>query len=256
MDPATIIGIVIAFGAILLSMILEGSSPMAIILIPALMLVFVGTFGAAMAGSTLPDTLAVLKGTPKYLMAKLTPPGAIVDIVVSMAERARREGLLALEDAAKEVDDPFLKRGLELAIDGADSEELYEILESEIRVKRNGDKIFAKFYGDMGGYSPTIGIIGTVIGLIHVLGNLDKPSELGKLIAGAFVATLWGVLSANVMWLPISKRIARVSELECQQMELVVEGIMAIQAGSNPRTVAQKLRSLLPPSARPDEKAA
>jgi chemotaxis protein MotA len=256
MDPATIIGIVLAFGAVLGSMILEGSSPMAIVLLPALLLVFVGTFAAAMAGSTLPDTIAVLKGTPKYLLAKITPPGSIVDVVVSMAERARREGLLALEDAAKEVSDPFLKRGLELAIDGADSEELYQILESEIRVQRNVDKIYSKFYADMGGYSPTIGIIGTVIGLIHVLGNLDQPAELGALIAGAFVATLWGVLAANVIWLPISKRIHRISELQCQQMELVVEGIMAIQAGSNPRTVAQKLRSLLPRDARTAEKAA
>jgi chemotaxis protein MotA len=109
----------------------------------------------------------------------------------------------------------------------------------------------------MGGYAPTIGIVGTVMGLVHVLENLSRPEELGHLIAGAFVATLWGVLSANMIFLPIGNRIKRISDLETARMELVIEGVMAIQAGSNPRTVAQKLRSLLPEHARePDERAA
>ena len=107
----------------------------------------------------------------------------------------------------------------------------------------------------MGGYAPTIGIIGTVIGLVHVLENLSKPDELGHLIAGAFVATLWGVMSANVMWLPLASRLKRVSELECQQMELVVEGILAIQSGTNPRVVQQRLDSLLPPGSAQKEAA-
>lgn len=247
MDPATLAGIALAFVAILASMVLEGGSPMALIVIPALLLVFGGTLGAALAGSTLPDFLGALKGLAKYAMAKVTPPDSTVDLIVKLAEQARKEGLLALEDATKAVDEPFLKRSLQLAIDGTDPEELREILEAEVLAKRNHDKIASKLYTDMGGYAPTIGIIGTVIGLIHVLENLSQPDKLGHLIAGAFVATLWGVLSANVIWLPIGKRIQRVSELEIQQMELVIEGIMAIQAGSNPRIVAQRLRSLLPP---------
>ena len=247
MDPATLAGIGLAFVAIIVSMVMEGGNPMAIILIPPLILVFGGTLGAALAGSTLPDFLGTLKGAAKFLMAKITPPDETVELIVKLAEQARKEGLLALEDATRQVEEPFLKRSLQLAIDGTDPEELREILEAEVTAKKNADKIPAKLFTDMGGYAPTIGIIGTVIGLIHVLENLSEPDKLGHLIAGAFVATLWGVLSANVIFLPIGKRVTRVSELEARKMELVVEGIMAIQAGSNPRVVQQRLKSLLPP---------
>jgi chemotaxis protein MotA len=257
MDPATIVGIVVAFLAIFVASILEGASPMSIFVVPPMVLVFVGTFGAAIAGSTLKDVVATLTALPKFLTAKVTPPDEVVGTVVKLAEQARREGLLALEDAMREVDDPFLKRGLEFAIDGTDPEELAEILEAEIRAKKNADKVGYKLFTDMGGYAPTIGIIGTVLSLVHVLGMLSEPEKLGASIAIAFLATLWGVLSANVLWLPIAKRMQRISELEAARMELVVEGILAIQSGSNPRLVAQKLKSLLPPgSTSADEKKA
>ena len=186
----------------------------------------------------------------------MTPPDELVAAVVTLAERARKEGLLALEDAIRDVENPFLKKGLELAVDGTDPEELAEILEAEIRAKKRSDRVKSKIFTDMGGYAPTIGIIGTVMALVHVLGMLSEPDKLGASIAVAFLATLWGVLSANIMWLPIAKRIERISELEAAQMELAVEGILAIQSGSNPRLVAQKLKSLLPPGAIASDKAA
>ena len=136
-----------------------------------------------------------------------------------------------------------------MAIDGTDPEELREILESEVYAKRLADKQAAKFFADAGAYAPTIGIIGTVMGLVHVLENLAAPAELGHLIAGAFIATLWGVTSANVIFLPLGNRLKRLGELEAARMEVTIEGIAAIQAGSNPRVVAQKLRSLLPGAA-------
>jgi chemotaxis protein MotA len=250
MDPGTLIGITAAFIAVIAAIVLEGGSISSIFLIPPLILIFVGSFGAAMAGGLLKDAIGSLKALKTGLLAKIEPPDATIDTVVKLAERARREGLLALEDAAREVDDPFLRRGLELALDGTDPEELREVLGAEIDAKRAADKIHEKFFTDMGGYAPTIGIVGAVIGLIHALGSLDKPEELGHLIAAAFVATLWGLLAANVLWLPIGKKLKRTSELELAQMELVLEGILAIQAGSNPRIVAQKLTSLLPPDVR------
>jgi len=155
----------------------------------------------------------------------------------------------------KDVENPFLKKGLQLAIDGTDSDELSTILEAEVDAKRKADKAAAKIFEGMGGYAPTIGIIGTVIGLVHVLESLSEPAKLGHLIAGAFVATLWGVMSANVMWLPMGNKLKRLSEIECAQMELVIAGIINIQAGANPRLVAQKLRSLLPPTAEKKEAA-
>jgi chemotaxis protein MotA len=249
MDPATLIGIALAVIALLITMIMEGSSPMAIILIPPLILVFGGTFGAAIAGSAMNDVKKIGGWFKQALLPAQVPPiSDRIQTLVSLAEKARKEGLLALEAQVKEIEDPFLKRGLQMGIDGTDPEELRAVLEGEISAKKAEDKVAAKFFTAMGGYAPTIGIIGTVVGLIHVLENLDDPSSLGPLIAGAFVATLWGVLSANVFWLPMGAKITRISELQAAQMELLVEGITEIQAGTSPRAVRQKLTSLVPPS--------
>jgi chemotaxis protein MotA len=253
MDPATLIGVGLAFGAIFASMLIEGGNPAEIFIPQALVLVFGGTFGAAMAGTMLKDTIGVINGFKRAFLGKVTPPDALVESIIKLAEKARREGLLALEDAMKDVADPFLKKGLQLAIDGTDSEELRDILEAEVDAKRRVDKVGAKFFADMGGFSPTIGIIGTVLGLINVLKNLSEPAKLGALIAGAFVATLWGVMSANVLWLPMGNKLKRLSDVECAQMDLVIAGIINIQAGANPRIVAQKLYSLM--GGMPDKKA-
>jgi chemotaxis protein MotA len=256
MDLATIVGVVVALVIVFVVQILEGGSPTSILLIPAMMLVFGGAFFAAMAGGVLKDAIGVGKLLQKAFLAKVTPPNKLVDDIVKLAERARREGLLALEDAVKTVEHPFLKRGLQLAIDGTDPEELHDILHAEVGAKKKADKSGVKFFENMGGYAPTIGIIGTVMGLVHVLENLDKPETLGHAIAAAFVATLWGVLSANVIFLPLAARLTRLSAIEAEEMELVIDGVLAIQAGSNPRLVAQKLRSLLPPDAAKAAEAA
>jgi chemotaxis protein MotA len=249
MDPATLIGIVLAMGALLVTMIMEGSSPMAIVLLPPLILVFGGTFGAAIAGSALADVKKVGGWFKQALLPPKVPPVSDrIATLVSLAEKARKEGLLALEAQVKDIDDPFLKRGLQMGIDGTDPEELRAVLEGEISAKKGEDKVAAKFFNAMGGYAPTIGIIGTVVGLIHVLENLSSPESLGPLIASAFVATLWGVLSANLFWLPMGAKITRISDLQAAQMELLVEGITEIQAGTSPRAVRQKLTALVPPS--------
>ncbi len=249
MDPASLIGIILAVASLLFMMIMEGSSPMAIVLLPAMVLVFGGTFGAAIAGSSMSDVTKVGGWFKQALLpAKVPPIADRISTLVTLAEKARKEGLLALEAQVKDIDDPFLKRGLQMGIDGTDPEQLRAVLEGEIAAKKAEDKVGAKFFTAMGGYAPTVGIIGTVVGLIHVLENLDAPETLGPLIAGAFVATLWGVLTANLFWLPMGAKITRISELQAAQMELLVEGITEIQAGTSPRAVRQKLTSLVPPS--------
>ncbi len=250
MDPATIVGIALAFAAVFGSMIMEGGNPAAIFLPAPLILVFLGTIGAGVAGGLLSDAKSAIAALVRAFTGKVSSADDVVESIVTLADKARREGLLALESAVRDVENPFLRDGLQGAIDGTDPEELADILLGRIDTKRATDKQAAKLFADMGGYAPTIGIIGTVIGLVHVLENLSQPDKLGHLIAGAFVATLWGVLTANVLWLPINSRLKRLSEVECHQMELVVEGIMAIQSGTNPRVVAQKLRSMLPPEAQ------
>ncbi len=246
MDIATIAGLVLAFAAIFIAVILEGGDPMSMFLVPPIILVLGGTIGVGVAGGILKDSTGnLIVAIKTALLAKVTPADKAVDDIVKLAEQARREGLLALEDAARKVEDPFLRKGLEYAIDGTDPEELREILEAEISAKKASDKTGAGILMDMGAYAPTIGIIGTVMSLVHVLENLDKPEQLGHMIGGAFIATLWGVMSANVIFMPMAKKVQRISALEAQKMELAVEGIMAIQAGSNPRIVGQKLRSFI-----------
>jgi chemotaxis protein MotA len=255
-DPASLIGVVVALAGIFVSMIMEGSSPTAIILVPPMILVFLGTFGAGIAGSSMADVTKLGGWFKLALMPPKVPPATErIGVLVGLAEKARKEGLLALEAEVKNIDDPFLKRGLQMGIDGTDPEVLRAVLEGEIAAKKAEDKVAAKFFTGLGGYAPTIGIIGTVIGLIHVLENLSDPEKLGPLIAGAFVATLWGVMTANVFWLPFAAKITRTSDLQAAQMELLVEGIAEIQAGTSPRAVRQKLTSLVPPSEAAKEAA-
>jgi chemotaxis protein MotA len=249
MDPATLIGFAISLVALLAFMILEGADPMSLLFLPAIVLVIFATFGAAMSSFTMTD----LKKMPVWLKmgalpAKVPPASDQIATLVSLAEKARKEGLLALEAQVKEISDPFLKRGLQMGIDGTDPEELRAVLEGEISAKKAEDKVAAKFFNQMGGYAPTIGIVGCIVGLINVMGSLSDPEALGPMIAAAFVATLWGVMAANFWFLPMGAKILRVSELQAAQMELLVEGITEIQAGTSPRAVRQKLTALVPPS--------
>lgn len=256
MDAAPAIGIGGGFVVVVAANVMEGGNPMSLLLGPPLLLVFGTTILVSIAGGTMLDAQNVIGSLKRAFTGTVTPAAEMIPEVVSLAERARREGLLALEESLATIDDPFLVKGVGMAIDGTDPEELRDILEAEVHAKRGEDKQAAKFFSDAGAYSPTIGIIGTVMGLVHVLENLAAPEELGHLIAGAFVATLWGVTSANVIWLPLGSRLKRLGELEAARMELAIEGVAAIQAGSNPRIVAQKLRSLLPSAQQAEEQAA
>ena len=258
MDPAAIIGVVLGFVAVFGTQILEGGNPMSIMLIPPLFLIFVGSTGASLGSNTMAGMMAGIKWLVYAMTAKKSDVEGVVEPLVKMAERARREGLLALEQEMETVQDPFMKKGLQMAVDGTDPDDLFEILAAEVKSKKAAATNGASFFNDAGGYAPTIGIIGTVLGLVHVLENLSQPAKLGHLIAAAFIATLWGILSANVMFLPFGKRIKLVGMAEAARMELIIDGVLAIQAGSNPRVVATKLKSKMVPTgpAAPAEEAA
>ncbi len=255
MDLAPAIGIGAGFAVVIGANVMEGGNPMSLLQPPAMLLVFGTTILVTIAGGTMRDAKQIVASLVRAFTGTAEPASTLIPQVVTLAERARREGLLALEDAVKSVDDEFLKKGVTMAVDGTDPEELREILECEVDAKRAADKQAAKFFADAGAYAPTIGIIGTVMGLVHVLENLAKPAELGHLIAAAFVATLWGVTSANVIFLPLGNRLKRLGEMEANRMEVTIEGVAAIQNGSNPRAVAQKLRALLPDASEPEAAA-
>ena len=251
MDAAPAIGIGLGFGVVIAANLMEGGNPMSLLQPAPMILVFGTTILITIAGGTMGDAKRVVSSLKKAFVGNIEPAGTLVPQLVELAEKARREGLLSLEDAVKSVDDEFLRKGVTMAIDGTDPEELREVLECEVDAKRAADKQGAKFFADAGAYAPTIGIIGTVMGLVHVLENLAQPEELGHLIAAAFVATLWGVTSANVIFLPLGNRLKRLGELEANRMEVTIEGVAAIQAGSNPRAIAMKLRSLLADDSTP-----
>jgi len=251
MEIATPLGIGIAFVAVLGSFVLEGGNPMAMLAPPSLILVFVGTLGICMASNRMADLGGIFKAFLRAMLpGKKVDTAATVSELMGYAEIARRDGLLALEEKAKGVTDPFLKRGLELVIDGTDSEEVAEGLEQEIAAVRERHKVAAKWFADAGGFAPTLGIIGTVLGLVHALEGLSEPAKLGHAISAAFIATLWGVMSANLMWLPLSNKLKRMSAVEVAHRELIMQGILAIQAGVSPRAVGERLKSHLAPRVR------
>ncbi|HLH65889.1 MAG TPA: flagellar motor protein [Solirubrobacteraceae bacterium] len=250
MKPASAIGIGLAAGGILMSAMMGGTSPAAFIDIPALLIIICGTGGATLASCGMP----AMKRIPTLYKLVFGPPeidlNARVQQLVGFAEQARREGLLALDSKASEIEDDFTRKGLQLVVDGSDPELVRDILEAEIdgMIARHHEG--AMPFEKAGGFAPTMGIIGTVMGLVHVLQNLAAPSTLGPAISSAFIATLMGVGSANVIYLPIANRLKALSAAEVELRTLTLEGILAVQAGDNPRVVAEKLGSFVPPSER------
>ena len=247
-----------ALMCVLVAMVLDGSSPAVLIKPAPLLLVFGGTFFAATAGYMKSD----LKGIkPKLLRAT---KGDAYDMEVAIQEMSRlagiakNSGIIALDKETHSIADPFLRRGIELAVDGTNSEEILDVLENDIASTEARHRMGAKVFADMGGFAPTLGIIGTVMGLVHVLGNLSDPQSLGPAIGSAFTATLWGVLTANLVWLPISNKLKRASDLEVQIKKMEIEGLLAIQNGASSRFVRTRMESFLAPEMRnrPDEKGA
>lgn len=255
MELGTLIGVGLVVTAIFVTAILDGVHIATLFLPAPLVLIFVGGFGAAAGGLLFSEYGTALKGIVKAFTGKAPDGSELVDVIVKAADRARREGLLALEDMAKDIDDPLLKEGIQMTVDGTDPAEIEELLELRIAAKKDEDKIAIGFFAAMAGYSPTIGVVGAVLGLIHALGNLDDVSALGGMIASAFVATMWGVFIANAVWMPLSIKLKRLSELETKNMEMILEGVLAVAAGTAPRVVEQKLRSSLPNSPVKDKEA-
>ena len=250
MKAATAIGIGLAAVAIVMAGVMEGVSPGALINPNALILVLGGTAGAIFGGVGMKRFMMI----PKLYMKAITstPPelGERVTTLVSFAERARKDGLLALEEEIEQIEDPFMRKGMQLVVDGTDPDLLREILDAEIDAMAARHKSGSQIFEKAGGLAPTIGVLGTVVSLVHVLGNLSAPETLGPAISGAFIATLYGVGSANVVYLPVCYSLQMLSQKEVDERSLVLEGILAIQAGDNPRIVQQKLLTFVAPADR------
>ncbi len=245
-------GIILAIFAILVSMIMDHGKPMSLINIGSLILVFGGTIGATLAGSIRRDVRTMPRALKVAMRSKVKLDAAgFAEHLINLARDARTGGLKVLERELPEAqEDPFIRTGVELIATTSDPERVRQVLDAEIIGMRGRHRTGYKAFADMAGFAPTIGILGTVIGLVHVLGSLTTPGKLGPAIASAFTATLWGVLSANVIWLPISNKLKRLSDEEVRYKELVIEGLLAVQEGLSGPQLRDRLVPFLPPGER------
>jgi chemotaxis protein MotA len=241
------IGVIVCLGALLVADVLDGGSPAAFLIPSAILLIFGATFGATMASTSVKQFKTLPKLMGLAMKPRVSDMATIREMLVKYAERARREGLLALESDVEQVSDPFIRHGLQMVIDGLEPDTVEEILEIEIESMQGRHAKGIDMLAKMGGYSPTFGVLGTVMGLVAVLGNLSDPSGLGESIAVAFIATLFGVGAANILWLPLSANLKGKDGEEAKERRLALAAILAIQAGDNPRIVAQKLSAYAGP---------
>lgn len=249
MDLTTIVGLIAGLVVIVLVMIMDGGSPLELFAHPSAIFLI---FGGSLAATTITTSLDTVKSLPKFIMIAMRSQHydveSAIEMLVQMADKARRQGLLALEEDGKKVTDSFMRKGIMMVVDGAEPAQVRAILETNIEQMRERHHKGYGFFTAAGGFAPTFGIIGTVMGLISVLKALDNPNLLAKSIAAAFLATLWGLLTSNMIYLPLGAKLKAKSDEEAHVRYMQLEGILSIQAGENPRIVRDKLNAYLPPS--------
>jgi chemotaxis protein MotA len=243
MDKTTIPGVLFGIGMILLGQKLEGGHAGSLLQLTAFLIVIGGTIGAVMVSYPLSEVIGGVKGLKIALQERASDIVPLIGQLVELATIARRDGVLALESKLADIKDPFMKRALGFLVDGVEASVARNTLETEIEIENEEGGVQAKFWADFGALCPTVGVLGAVLGLIHVMENLDNPGALGPGIAVAFVATVYGVGAANLIALPLSNKIKRKLAIEKERKTLIAEGVLAIQEGLNPRILEEKLKS-------------
>ena len=245
MDIASIAGLALAILAVLGGQALEGGSVGSIMQPTAALIVLGGTFGACLLQFPLAVATRSFKAVMRAFLEPKSNNRAVIQEIIRLANKARKEGVISLESDAQQITDPFLKKALTMAMDGVEPKVLRETMELEISNLEEETEQPIKFWQAAGGYSPTIGILGAVLGLIHVMENLSDPSKLGGGIAVAFVATVYGVGLANLVYLPISGKLKHKTGAQLVAKEIMLVGVISILEGENPRLIDDKLRSYL-----------
>lgn len=244
MDFTSVAGVPISLGLILAGQMIEGGSIRSIVQPTAALIVFGGTLGAVLLSFSLSEVRRALTALRTIFLWDGEPPAKTIETVMQYATRARTTGILSLEQELEQVPDAFLRKALRLVVDGASPQMLRDMLETENLNREEYDEIPAKVYEAAGGYAPTVGILGAVLGLIHIMQNLSDPGKLGSGIAVAFVATVYGVGSANLWLLPAATKLKMKARHEARRRELMVEAVLAIQEGLNPQIIREKLRGV------------
>ncbi len=253
-DYATLGGLLLGLLSIFGAFMLEGGQFAALLMIPAIITVVGGTFAATIIGTSLKNVKTLFRLIGMVMAPSTYDIKSAIEELVQYSSIARREGLLTLDSQLSQVHDPFMRRILRSAVDGAEPESLREVGMAEMNGLSDRHAYGALLFQKMGGYSPTMGIIGTVMGLITTLASAgDNPDQLIRHIASAFIATLWGVFLANLVWIPISEKLKFIHEQEYLYREIILDGVMGIQAGEIPSVLRTKLNSKLPPQERGTE---
>ena len=242
MDILSCLGIVLALVAIIGGAILKGSSAGALVGSAAFVIVVLGTLAASLVQTPLPTFLRAWKIVAWVFMPPKSDPKAAIQKIVEWSNVARKQGLLGLESAVEGEKDAFLKKGLQSLVDGGEPESIRSGMEIELEAMEHFDNQAAKVFEAMGVYSPTLGIIGAVMGLMAVMSNLSDPSKLGHGIAAAFIATIYGIAVANLLFLPMSNKLKSIIHGQTQMRTMVIEGLIAIAQGENPRNIESKLQ--------------
>ena len=249
MDIATVIGIVAGF-VLITGSIFAGGGIGGFINIPSMMITIGGTIAATLITYPLAQVFSMVNVVKNAVLFKAHSPVEIINMLVSFSQKARREGILSLEQEASEVDDTFLQNGIELAVDGTEPELIREILETDLDKIEGRHKYGQGLFTTMGAYAPAFGMIGTLIGLVQMLRAMDDPSAIGPGMAVALLTTFYGCIMANLIFIPIAGKLKGRSSEELLMKELMIEGILSIQSGDNPRIVEQRLKSFLAPASR------
>jgi len=249
MDIATIAGVISAFGLVVIAIFMGGGLNI-FVNVPALMIVVGGTMGVTMICYPLKDVLGVFKVVQKTIFSKTISVTELIGRFVNFANKTRREGILALESEIKEVQDEFLKKGVQMSIDGLEPQEIRDILDTELDFLKTRHQLGAEIFTSMGTFAPAMGMIGTLIGLVQMLQSMEDPSTIGPAMAVALLTTFYGSLMANIMCMPVAGKLRTRSKEETLTKEMTIQGIIGLSNGDNPRVLEQKLLAFIPPNQR------
>src|SRR6476469_2113427 len=254
-DLASLAGLLIAFGGIIGGLMFEGGKISDIVQVSAAIIVLGGTLGAVMVTSPLSSLLSAIGGLKAVFFEEKLDPAAAVEEIIAYATKARKSSIVSLEEDLEKAGDAFLKKSLSLAVDGTDLQELRKMMELEVAQSEHHRESAAKVFESAGGYAPTIGIIGAVLGLIQVMKHLENIEEVGKGIAVAFVATVYGVAVSNLIFLPAAAKLKARMRQDAQDQELLLEGVCSIVEGMNPKLIRVKLDAFLQHAGKSKKKA-
>ena len=254
MDIATLIGILVSFGLVIVSILVGGDGSW-FVNAPSLMIVGGGTMGATLLAYPLGDVLSVFKVAKNVFMHKSQVVSELIPLISDFAKKARQEGILSFESQLDQIEDPFLVQGIQMAIDGMESSAIEDVMTTEIIYLEERHRLGSEIFSTMGTFAPAVGMLGTIIGLVQMLMQMEDPSQIGAPMAVALLTTFYGTLLANLVFLPVAGKLKTRSKQEVLVKQLVLEGVISIQSGDNYRVVEQKLKAFIAPKARVEARA-